>query len=449
MNFGIGRNEPCHFGSGKQYKQCCGAAKIGPVRIVSPASPASAADPHAGAVQRALAWLEQHHRKAWATAHKTALADAIHAIFDEEEEEAAQALRDARSELLQQAQINLTEWLLAEGSIWVKGEWMRVPDLLLSERGPLLEVGQRAWFEQMARQPLRLYDVTEVVPGTGMTLCDALDAARPPIVVVERSGSRSMRVGMQLGARVMTVGSELQFSGALYPFSGGAGRALLVRLRDVDIGAAKLNEDDKMMLGLMIIEDWLAQFLKPAPLPQLIDSSTGEAMLFTTDYYDVLDWEALSNTLAAQADVEGNRLTGWDRLVEGADGLKRPLASISAQSDSRRVSVMYRTAGLAERGRPWFNALVGASARFLVTQVSDPAGMLAHRNAHEPGMAPGAGLPEGVDPAAVADALANVIKRTYANWADEPIPALEGRTPRQAVNKRHRARARQRAAAQL
>jgi hypothetical protein len=33
----------------------------------------------------------------------------------------------------------------------------------------------------------------------------------------------------------------------------------------------------------------------------------------------------------------------------------------------------------------------------------------------------------------LADAIAGVIKRNYAHWADEPIPALNGQTPRQAI----------------
>jgi hypothetical protein len=42
-------------------------------------------------------------------------------------------------------------------------------------------------------------------------------------------------------------------------------------------------------------------------------------------------------------------------------------------------------------------------------------------------------LPEGVDPQKLAQAMAAVVRRSYANWADEPIPALGGRTPRQAI----------------
>ena len=423
MNSKLGRNDPCPCGSGKKYKHCCGA---------NTASVSASADPHAGAVERALDWLREHHRKAWAAAQQAAFDDAVSEIFDDDDE-AAEALQGMSDELMQQVQINLTEWLLAEGEILVKGEWICVAELLLGARGPLLAVGQRAWLEQLARQPLRLYDVTEVVAGTGFTLCDALNTEQAPIVVTEDMGSRSMRVGMQIGTRLMAVGGGHQLSGALYPFSAWAGRALMERLRDIGIGSGTLDEDDKMMLGLMIIEDWLAQFLSPAPLPQIIDSSTGEPMLFTTDHYEVHDWVALTSALAAQPDVEGDRKAGWDRMVKGADGLTRSRANISAQADGERLAVQYKTAGLAERGRPWFNALAGASVRFQLTDIADPKGMLAQSPQGAAVPAPGRPLPEGLDPAALADAMAKVIQSSYANWADQPIPALDGRTPRQAI----------------
>ena len=42
-------------------------------------------------------------------------------------------------------------------------------------------------------------------------------------------------------------------------------------------------------------------------------------------------------------------------------------------------------------------------------------------------------MPEGLDAEALGDAIETVIKRSYANWADEPIPVLQNRTPRQAM----------------
>ncbi|UUZ77882.1 SEC-C domain-containing protein [Polaromonas sp. P1(28)-13] len=191
MNHKIGRNDPCPCGSGRKYKHCCGQS-------AAPVAPA--AESHEGAVERAVAWLAQHHRKAFAVALAAAMEEAVFEFFDDEDE-ACDAMADISDALRQNVQINLTEWLLAEGDIQVKGEHQRVAELLLGPRGPLLTTGQRAWLEQLARRPLRLYDVTEVVPGVGITVCDALDTDQLPQVVVERAGSQSLQVGMQIGAR--------------------------------------------------------------------------------------------------------------------------------------------------------------------------------------------------------------------------------------------------------
>ncbi len=39
----------------------------------------------------------------------------------------------------------------------------------------------------------------------------------------------------------------------------------------------------------------------------------------------------------------------------------------------------------------------------------------------------------GLPPEALADAIEQVLLRSYAHWADEPIPALGGKTPREAI----------------
>jgi len=421
----IGRSEPCRCGSGKKYKNCHGKAEVQTLQ---------AAQAHEGAVPRAMAWLAQHHRKAFAAALQRETEEVAFAGFDDDEEDAARAaLADVDDELWQQIQINLSEWLLAEGDIEVKGVQRRVSELLLGRGGPLFEVAQRAWIEQLAQRPLRLYDITEVVPGSGLTLCDALDGAAAPVAVVEREGSRTLRVGMQIGARLMLVADQFQLSGAVYPFAMLSGRALCDQLRAMTEAPGAYADDDALAFGMAIIEGWLAQLLKPALLPQIMHGGTGEPLLFTTDHFEVQDWPALQTALAAQGDVQGSRENGWSRLIEKPGEPTRPLLSITAQAGGHRVSLQSMSASLAESGRAWFEALAGDAATFVLREVSDPKGLLsnAQRSGAPAGVAPG--LPEGVDPQELAEAIAGVVKRSYANWADEPIPALDDRTPRQAI----------------
>ena len=419
----IGRNDPCPCGSGRKYKRCCG-------KETAPSQ--TPADSHENAVARALTWLTQHHQKAFVAALKMAIDDAVAAIFDDEDQARA-AMASIDGELWTQIQLNLTEWLLAEGDIEVKGEFQRVADLLLGPRGPLLTVGQRGWLEQLARRPLRLYDVTAVVPGASITLCDALDTEAPPQVVNERSGSRTLRAGMQIGARVMELPGENQLSGAIYPFSILGGHAVQGRLRTVLADANAHEDDDIMMVGLSIIDGWLAQYVAPAPLPEIVDATSGEPLLFTTDHYEVQDWAALGTALAGEPDVHGDRDAGWNRLIDGDDGQTRSHATMTPEPGGRRVCALYKTARLAKQGRAWFDALAGDSVKFVLQEVSDPKGFLARSGTLKSPPAKRPGLPEGMDPEVVARAIEGAILRSYAHWADEPIPALNNQTPRQAI----------------
>ena len=426
MNQKIGRNDACPCGSGKKYKHCCGM----------PAAPApTAPDSHEGAVERAEAWLAQHHRKAFAVALETAIDDAVLDIFDDEagDEKAHEAMAALDQDLWEQIQLNFSEWLLAEGDILVKGKHERVAELLVGPRGPRLTAGQRGWLEQLSSRPLRLYDITEVVVGQGITLCDALDTDQPPLRVIERAGSRSLRVGMQIGARVMQVAGRHQLSGAIYPFTAWSGRAVLDRLRARFTETGEPDEYDVLEVGMQIMDGWLEQYLVPAPLPEIIHGSSGEPLLFHTDHYDVLDWDALSAALAAQADVDGDREAGWDRFLDGADGLTRSQARIEPATGGSRVSLRCPTAGLAEQGRVWFDALAGGTVKFRLRELSDPKGMLSKADSATPSAAQSAALPPGLDPEAMAAVMETFIHRHYAKWADEPVPVLGGQTPRQAI----------------
>lgn len=235
-----GRNDPCPCGSGKKFKKCCDK------EVSAPATPDSQDD----GIARALTWLSSRHAKAV----KTAINAAINIDLDNDEKIRLSELDD---ESWQCIQINATEWLLAEGSIAVKGAQRRVAELLLGPGGPAFTPAQRGWIEQLSREPLRLYDMTDVLPGVGMTLCDALDTEAPPLIVSERSGSAHARVGNLIGARIMKVDGHHEMSGASYPFSRPMNAALLAELR-----AAVEGSDDgrPQLLSKLIRRHWVMPF---------------------------------------------------------------------------------------------------------------------------------------------------------------------------------------------
>ena len=415
----IGRNDPCPCGSGKKYKQCCAQADAGHDQQERKG--------HDGAIGRALDWLTTKHKKAFGVAMRGIL-------FDGLGEREGQALERLDAKTWEAIQINATEALLAEGEILVKGERKRVSECLLGRGGPLFTVDQRHWIAQLAERPLRLYSVTEVIPAQQMTVCDVLDAEAPPVIVREKSGSQAFMLGVQVGLRVMAVDDYYELSGATYSFSGFAGPDVSARLRAAWEAFDGPPADLPHVLSSIIRHQWLEQFYAPPPMPTMMDAYSGEALLMITDHYRVKDWAALTQALSTQGDVHGDRESGWSRLIECQDGANRVAAAINIGGRANKVRVFYRTQGYADAGRPWFEALAHDAVEFVSRELSDPKGAMAHNTSVKgaKGAKAKADAPD-IPPEVVADLVKQAIHRLYANWADEPIPALGGKTPREAI----------------
>ena len=142
-----------------------------------------------------IGWLAERHRKGWRRAFEDWL-DELRAE-DANDGDNYAALGDDGIEMIS---VNAGEWLLARGEINVRGAQRNINEYLLGRDGPYLTPGQQRWIAQLCEQPLRLYRLTEVRPGEGMTLVDELDASAAPLWVLERSGSHSAHPGLLMGA---------------------------------------------------------------------------------------------------------------------------------------------------------------------------------------------------------------------------------------------------------
>ena len=324
-------------------------------------------------------------------------------------------------------QINLTDWLLAEGDIHARGGLRRINDYLLSPAGPRLNAAQRDWIQQLGQRPIRLYDVTDVVQGQQMTLCDAIDKEAEPMVVLEHSGTRDLKPGALLGCRLLRSGDHFEMSGSAYLFSLLTGPRVLSLVREHQ-AAFGHKLDAPRSVGLIILLEWLQQFLKPAPMPNLIDHYSGEPMKMITDHYRVNDEAALAQALDTQTDVEGDRQEGWSRLMDCTDAQVRASVHINPGKAKNQLELFYRTQRYADEGKRWFEALVGASVTFIKRDVLETKDAIKYSK--QP-IAPVSGAQ--IDAATMSQLMSEAIRRTYANWADEPIPALNHKTPRQAI----------------
>jgi SEC-C motif len=412
MNHKLGRNDPCPCGSGKKYKHCCLKAEQ-----------TKAADSRADAINKAVQWLLGKHDKAvWA-----AIDDCFFGGLDDDEYACLQELPEDDYGMVM---LYAMEWLLADGVILIKGEEFRVADMLFGKGGPLLSAEQRQWLEALTAMPLRLYEITEVNPGSSLTLCDVLLPDRPTVLVYEQAGSQMAIPYDLIGARVVPVDGHYELSGAVYPFNRNGSWGLLEELRDELQGVEPDSLLAKEITSLIIPDYWLGAFLAVDGLPELVDQSTGEPLVFVTDHYRVKDWEALELALSREESIEGNREAGWDRLFEGEDGQLRSNLNIELGKHPDRIKVSYRTQSYADKGRPWFEKAAGKSIAFISREITDPIGILANPKPDGDKQLPPAGqLPLEV----LTELMGKAIHQHYAGWADETLPVLGGLTPREAI----------------
>ncbi|MBI5711191.1 MAG: SEC-C domain-containing protein [Candidatus Eisenbacteria bacterium] len=439
----VGRNALCPCGSGRKYKNCClrkheqGEREQG----------ARSRRRFSGASGLALEWLGSHHGEAVAAA----IEDGFFAGCEDDERERLKVLPD---ELVEALEINIAEWVLAEGrlalGVGLDSPMPTAMSLVLGPQGPALTPGQRAELEDLASRPLRLYEVVESRPGEGLSLRDLLAPEAPVLDVRERSASRTLVQWDVLGARVIGEGDAQVLSGALYPVAEDRVTSLLDVLRQA-LGpgsgrpeSAREAANARDLVASIIIDEWLHRLVRPVQVPELRDAGTQERLMLITDHYEVLDWSRLSAALAAQPDVEGNRKKGWVRLAPGEPetGLQRSLLAINPGKRKDRLEPFARTQRLADEGRVWLESVAGDALRFLVRDTVDPMTLLKQKAGQVSPRSSGEGLRErpaaGLRPStgsapAGTEVLQQIHEHIYRNWSDEPIPALGDRTPREAL----------------
>ena len=440
----VGRNDPCPCGSGRKFKHCCLARQSDAdtlrVRIRT-------------AEERVVAAIFKHALATWG--------DPLlqHAWED------FWLYEDVPDDMPEEP-----EW---EGMFmaWFTHGFVPDPECaertdawpteplglhwLASQQGPIDPL-DRAFVEQASRSPLSVLAVEQVVPGVSLDVKDVLTGRS--FHTPELTASRSLQVGHLIFARVVTLeGLSLLFGMAPYVAPPEwhvevlDWRDHVFRKRGVTLEGVADAEFELRDLYLDVRDSVLN------PAPPVVNNTDGDPLIDVTLTYTLAVAAAVAYELllplatlndevredAVTRDAAGavtsaqlvwvNR-TGKAPRVSAASAAavssaRTTLLGFMALSEGRlvvQVNSEKRATAIARQIRLRF----GAEATLLQREVSDPVGEAFETAAKRKGLH--FVEPAEKDPEVVA--LEAELRRRYSvEWLDTQVPALQGKTPRQAA----------------
>jgi len=393
----LGRNDRCWCGSGRKYKQCHMHREAQPL-----------AERAAWLYQKAGMFLVDGPYRD--TMIETALVRSRFADAPDSSEALPGALDDPL----------IADLVLFEGGVFAD---------FVANRGVLLPDDELQLAEGWLLIERSIFDVVAVRRGTGLTVRDVRTGDIHD--VREHTASQQLTAGELICARVVPAGETMQIFGGIEPV------ALHQRDELIDL----LDSEPEPLE--------LVDFLTRRFAPPALQNTEGEPLVLCEATLHVLDPAPLKTALNktyqladpdvdADSDVaasDGSAEAGhrWFEFV-ATHGMQRIRATlcldgadlhVSANSEQRFDRVLDTVRGL----QPSLQ---------LISQSRQPT-----RDVREAGrLAPGSGSSAGDGAGQLLDprnpdvaAVLDQVVREYENaWFDEPIPALAGRTPREAAS---------------
>lgn len=440
----IGRNAPCPCGSGKKYKKCCLPKKV-------------------------TAQEDLDYRR---------LSEAYNRLFDDTVEYAERVFGE---KTLQMALLEYLLWPdedereLDAGLIerqmplfwpWFVFNWEYVYDPMMEEveldvpsgrtpaelyaekQGSKLGSLERKLIEAVNRKPFSFYEVLEVESGKQILLQDILAGGR--IMVQERSGSRHLKPSdIVFGRAVSLEGVGMIMGLATYAIPPGHKPAIIelrrrMKAEEPVISDQVLNDWDFEIRELYLAIDH-ALFTRPR-----IYNSDGDPFEFHKLVYDIDSAEEAFEKLAslcvtmeagelreqAERDAHGRirraEIT-WDRKGHkaGAGLTSTTLGRIFIEGG--RLTAEVNSAQRAETLREKIEAGLGSGARFRVDEIRSLEKMMQDREQSGQAARSSAEHEALMQEPEVRRQVAQIIRQHWEDWVDMELPALGGKTPREAV----------------
>lgn len=401
-----GRNDPCPCGSGRKFKLCC----------AGPRAPRAAYTREER--ESALERLVEFGAQARFAGHH----EVVGMLFwpnPESRERAYSVLDEAGRE---QESFRFLWWSHCDAD-YEPGR--SLADLLLETKGWQIGSGERAFLARVAASRLALYEVTRVQPGEGLGLRDLVGGEET--WVRERSASRQLVPWDLLAARVFEgTGGHPVVEGDSYLFRRADKAAILDALkREHRKTPGQPLPEFLKRCGHLFHWIWLDLVLFRPP-PTLVNED-GDAVELGRSVYDIRDLAALEEGVDGHPAFERADGGSWS-CREVAEGEGRILGTLTREGEALVVEAFSRRR--VARVRRLLAEAAGDSVRYRWTRYEDPWDRVARE---PPPAEQEAGLEDALPPEVKERVEREFKDQHYRSWADLPVPAFGGRSPREAV----------------
>jgi hypothetical protein len=346
-----------------------------------------------------------------------------------------------------------------------------IVDDYLKRRGWKEDASTRIYMAALRTSVMSLYEVSDIVRETSFRARDLVRGGEP-VLISERSATRSLKPWDRIATRVVQVGSKTQISGAILPFDRDLSEQLLRLLRKLAKRAGQERQKlaDQVGVGVdhptiasglsqtavlraeapTITTLWLIDAIESALSPRIpeVRNAEGDEILFCTAHYPLAvgtTADDIRSALARRPEFCQENATFWNWIKLGKPGVafgkkRRPPQShafITTLGDGSlvlgNVELTEKTLVLSvnsrarcERGRALFSVTLGGlvGRPLIEVQAIEPLAATPASMA-----APKPDISEQERLAILRDSM----DRHYRNLLDQPIPALGNKSPRAAV----------------
>jgi hypothetical protein len=348
---------------------------------------------------------------------------------------------------------------------------VNIVDDYLKRRGWKESASARTYMAALRTSVMSLYEVSDIVRDTSFRARDLVRGGEP-VLISERSATRSLKQWDRIATRVVQVGSRTQISGAILPFERDSSEGLLKLLRKLAKRAEKEKQKFANLVGSgvdnpaivsgfsdaavlravtpTITTLWLIDAIDNAlnPLIPEVRNAEGDELLFCTAHYPLAAGTTSSDIRSALGrcpELRQENATFWNWISSGKPALASGKQSLPPKSQTFMttlddgslvlggveltekalvLSVNSRTR--SDRGRALLSETLGGLVGQPLVEMQSIEQLKA-----APGStaSPMLDISEQERLAIIRDSL----DRHYRNQLDQPIPALGNKSPRAAA----------------